>query len=119
MTSDTANVGLDWISDYDAVSIKPRSPYPQTSPAFSGPIADLRLEQIVHEPTREGDTLDLVLTNRPDLVARVETVPRMSEHEILYFEFLTCLPRKTSNVRPIPLYNKANWDVIREDMSVP
>ena len=81
-------------------------------------VADLGLEQIVHEPTHEGSTFDLVLTKRPDLVPRVETVPRMSDHEIVYFECITCSPKKINNPRPIPLYDKANWSAIREDMSV-
>lgn len=57
-------------------------------------VADLGLEQIVHEITHEGSIFDLVLTNRPDLVPRVETVPRMSDHEIVYFECITCSPKK-------------------------
>ena len=67
-----------------------------------------------NQPVREI----LVLTNRPDLVPRAETVPHMSDHEIVYFEFIMCLPKKINNPRPIPLYDKANWSAIREDMSV-
>ena len=66
--------GPDWISDSDAVSIKPLSPYPRLSQRFLDLTADIGLEQVVHEATREGNTFDLVLTNRPDLVPRVETV---------------------------------------------
>ena len=36
----------------------------------------------------------------------------------MYFEFITCLPKKINNHRPIPLYNKANWSAIQEVMSV-
>ena len=110
--------GPDWISDSDAVSIKPLSPYPRLSQRFLDLTADIGLEQVVHEATREGNTFDLVLTNRPDLVPRVETVPRTSDHEIVYFEFLTCLPKKINNPRPISLCNKANWDAMREDKSI-
>lgn len=100
------------------MSIKARSPYTRLHQGFVDLVADLGLEQVVHEPTHEGSTFDLVLTNRPDLVPRVETVPRMSDHEIVYFECITCSPKKINNPRPIPLYDKANWSAIREDMSV-
>ena len=43
-------------------------------------IRDYGLEQMVTEPTRLNNTLDLILTNTPGLVLRVETVMGVSDN---------------------------------------
>lgn len=77
--------------------------------------ADLGLEPVVHKPTHEGNTCTDKLTRS---CPRVETVPHTSDHEIVYFKFIMCLPKKMNNPRSIPLYDKANRSAIQEDMSV-
>ena len=41
------------------------------------------LEEMVLESTRENNTLDLILTNAPQLIPRIEIVPGLSDHDIL------------------------------------
>ena len=72
---------------------------------------------MVQEPTRQGSVQDLVLTNVPDLIPRVEIVPGLSDHGFVYFVCTTRLSRMTYTARPIPLCDKANWDSMRAEMS--
>ena len=39
---------------------------------------DLGLEQMVHEPTHNGNVLNLALTSAPDLIPKVDIVPGLS-----------------------------------------
>ena len=49
--------------------------------SFLQMIAKSGLEQIVEFPTRNNNTLDIVLTNRPSLVNRCEGAPGLSDHD--------------------------------------
>ena len=42
------------------------------------------LVQIVNEPTRMDNTLDLILTNNDTLVNRVEIIPGISDHDAVF-----------------------------------
>lgn len=54
---------------------------------FSEILENNGLVQIVEEPTRKHNTLDLVITNRPSKVLRVEFQPGISDHDIVFTEF--------------------------------
>ena len=47
----------------------------------------------------------------------MEIVPRVSDHEIVYFEFLTKVTRKTNVPRPIPLFDTADWEILKDDIN--
>ena len=36
---------------------------------------DYGLEQLVHQPTRQGNILDILLTSDPDMITNVDTAP--------------------------------------------
>ena len=74
---------------------------------------DNSLEQLVKDPTRGVNTLDLLLTNCPDLVPRVEVVPGLSDHCIPYRKISTSFWKKKRTRHRIPLYTKADWDGLR------
>ena len=95
------------------MTLKPRSPPPRMHHDFLSMVCDNGLEQLVKEPTREDNTLDLFQTNCPQLVPRVEVVPGISDHSIPYCEISTSARRKKQTQRQIPLYNKADWDSLR------
>ncbi|XP_078597679.1 uncharacterized protein LOC144873858 [Branchiostoma floridae x Branchiostoma japonicum] len=81
---------------------------------------DNGFEQLVNQPTRECNTLDLFLTNCPDLIPRVEIIPGLSDHNIPYCEINTSFRGKCQTQRQIPLYARADWDSLRaaaEDLS--
>ena len=95
------------------MTLNPRTPSPRLHHDILSMVCDNGLEQLVKEPTREENTLDLFLTNFPLLVPRVEVVPGISDHSIPYCEISTSARRKKQTQRQIPLYNKADWDSLR------
>ncbi|KAI8494635.1 hypothetical protein Bbelb_278610 [Branchiostoma belcheri] len=103
--------GWDWSS----TTLKPSTPYPGLHQDFLDILQDNGLEQLVKEPTREDNTLDLLVTNNPNLVPRVEIVPGLSDHNIPYCEINTSNRRKKQTQRTIPLFAKADWDSLRSE----
>ena len=99
--------------DWNTMTLKPRTPSPRMHHDFLSMVYDNGLEQLVKEPIREENTLDLFLTNCPQLVPRVEVVPGISDHSIPYCEISTSARRKKQTQRQIPLYSKADWDSLR------
>lgn len=81
---------------------------------------DVGMEQMVLEPTRRTDhvenTLDLVITNTPQLIPRVEVVPGLSDHDVVYFEYKARVIPKNTRKKPFPIYGKADWDAMKRDM---
>ena len=100
--------------DWSLMSTKEKCPYPQFHHKFMDIISDNGLEQVVKETTRGNNTLDLILTNCPDLVPRVEVIPGLSDHDIPYCEFSMSTAKRSQPQRQIPLYAKADWASLRE-----
>ena len=58
-----------------------------------------------------------MITNYPNQVPRIEVLPGISDHDIVFFEF-NITPAKIKQIpRNIPLYNKANWDNIKIEIN--
>jgi hypothetical protein len=74
------------------------------------------LTQLVEEPTRQQNTLDLILTNHHGKVIRTDTIPGISDHDIVYTEFDLRPVKLQQKPRTIPLYNKANWYGMKIDL---
>jgi hypothetical protein len=78
-------------------------------------IADNDLTQHQMEPTRLGRTLDLFLTNCPNIVQNMHTLPGISDHDIPVADcninpsYNKKQPRKLFNFR------KANWEKMRQE----
>ena len=70
------------------------------------------------EPTWKTNILDLLLTNRPDQVLRVHILPGISDHDIVFVEMDFRPEKHIQKPRQIPLYKKANWEKIKEDMKI-
>ena len=102
--------------DWSSMTIKDNPRYKQSHIDFIELLADLSVQQMVLEPTRLTNTLDLVLTNAPDLVPRVEVIPGLSDHNIVFFEFSVKADRKKNALRQIFLYKKADWEAIKSEM---
>ena len=68
------------------------------------------LEQLVVEPTRENNTLDLVITNNTRLVDKIEVIPGLSDHDIVRVQININPVRTKQQPTQIPLYKKAKWD---------
>ncbi|CAH1245879.1 Hypp7594 [Branchiostoma lanceolatum] len=87
-----------------------------TSSSSTSFLYDTGLDQNMKEPTRGENTLDLVLTNSPSLIPRVEVIPGISDHSIVYFEFKTRPDVLQNANRPILLYRRADWEAMKQDM---
>lgn len=79
---------------------------------------DFSLEQVVKKPTRGEKTLDIILTNTPDIVNKVETMPPIgnADHDIVYAECSVSLKIKKKPPRKVYKFNKANWETIKNDI---
>ena len=81
---------------------------------------DFFLDQVVRSPTRTtedtANILDLFFTNNSTLVNRVELLPGISDHDIVFVEtslspiLKQCLPRKAH------LYHKADFESFKQDL---
>ena len=96
--------GIDWHTD----SIK----FKCQSRALHGQLLDIAnsnsLNQVVTKSTRGENTLDLFFTNNDSLVNRVETLPGMSDHDIVLVESEITPTRAPQPERKFLLYNKCN-----------
>jgi hypothetical protein len=77
--------------------------------------ANESLSQIQEEPTRENSILDLYFTNRPGLVKHTQTIPGISDHDIVVVD--TDFKAKIQKTKPRKVYNfnKADWEKTRSE----
>ena len=106
--------GFEWETE----TLKPKATAVGQHREFLELIRDHGLEQMVTEPTRLNNTLDLILTNTPGLVPRVETVMGVSDHEIVYCKYNIAVEKTKQRPRWINLYNKPDWDGMKEAMRI-
>ena len=106
----------DW--DWEKMTLKEGAKFPALHTRLIDLLHDLGMEQVVRQPTRFGpdNVLDLVITNTPQLIPRVEIMPGISDHETVYFEYKSKVVPKNNRTEPFPIYGKANWDEMREDL---
>lgn len=74
------------------------------------------LTQMVTFPTRESNTLDIFLTNRPSLISDCSPLPGVSDHETVLVSSSLRARRRKPPKRNIRLWGKANLAGLREDL---
>ena len=104
----------DW--DWTTNALKPQPSYPRLHKDFLDLLQDNSLEQLVTEPTRGDNTLDLVITNTPYLIPRIHTIPGLSDHEAVFFEFKCRVMRNIKKPHKVLIYSRANLDEIKKDL---
>lgn len=72
--------GWDWRS----TTLKSNATYPNLHQQFLDIINNNGFAQIVEDSTRLDNTLDLILTNSPSKVRQTDTLPGISDHDIVY-----------------------------------
>ena len=102
--------------DWETLSVFPGKPNQKQHQQFLDIINDNSLTQVVNKTTRKDKTLDLILTNYPATVNKVETLPPIADHDIVYIECITSLRRCQPKPRKIFKYSKANWEKINKDL---
>ena len=73
---------------------------------------DFGLVQMVNEPTRCGNVLDLFLTSNHTLVQKVEIVPGIADHDIMIAD-VNVKPQITQQKpRTVRLHRKADLNTV-------
>jgi hypothetical protein len=65
---------------------------------------DNGMAQLVKQPTRGSNTLDIVVTNHPDSFRRVEALTVLSDHDIVFIEVNINPKKSIQKPRNIPAF---------------
>ena len=76
---------------------------------------DHGLEQMVHFPTREKNTLDLILTTLPGQFQDVHSPDKLSDHDIVSGTLKIFIPPIKKPQRKVYLYQKGDYESMRKD----
>ena len=103
--------------DWKQMRLKPNPSYAQLHEDFINMLSDFGLVQLVEEPTREANTLDLIISNCPQLFPRVKVLPGLSDHDAVFCEIKVHTQMRKQTPRQILLYAKADWEGLRATMT--
>ena len=90
--------------------------YPGLHQRFGELLNERGLEQMVEEPTRGEATLDLMVTNNPTRISKVQVIPGISDHDCVLIDLDQRVIRHKQTPRQIPLYKKAQWEELEQHM---
>lgn len=79
---------------------------------------DFNFSQLITEPTRSANTLDLVLTTTPDLVHELSFLPGLSDHCFIHFVLKEKVTRPLTKPKQIRDYSKGNFAAINEELAI-
>ena len=79
---------------------------------------DHGFEQMVHFPTREKNTLDLILTTLPGQFQDVHAPDKLSDHDIVSRILKIFIPPIKKPRRKVYLYQKGDYESMRKDTLV-
>ena len=83
-------------------------------------IDDYGLEQLVHQPTRQGNIQDIILTSDSDMITNVDTAPGISDHEVILFDITiqsSTIPDKML-IQCTYIYHRGGLNSVKQDMCV-
>ena len=83
--------------------------HPSLHHDFGALLDDHGFTQLVDEPTRGKNVLDLVLSNNPTVVTDVAIIPGVSDHDCPLVTIDMKPTRRRQHRRKILLYSKADW----------
>ncbi|CAC5423966.1 unnamed protein product [Mytilus coruscus] len=113
MLSGDFNLGnIDWSNS----SVIPSKPDPSLHQHLLDILQDHNLTQVVDKPTRNDRTLDLLCMSNPSLVNRVETLPPLGDHDIIFSEINLSLSKVKQSPHKVFIYKKADWEKIGKDL---
>ena len=86
--------------------------------SFVDVLNDNNLAQMVTEPTRGENTLDLFITNNESRILKLKTIPGISDHDgIVYVEADISPITFNQKPRKLHLYKRADWDGLHAHMA--
>ena len=74
--------GIDWATS----TLKPDCRHRKLHQDLIDNLSDLGLQQMVEEPTRDLNTLDLFITNKRDNINKIQVIPGISDHDAVMVE---------------------------------
>jgi len=77
---------------------------------------DHGLEQVIHQPTFDSNTLDLIFTNRPAFINRTEVLPGICRHHIALCEMSTAPNKVKPKARKIQIHKRADTASIKTEL---
>ena len=105
--------GIDWTDR----TIKSECRHVTRHSEFLDTLDATPLEQIIQEPTREGNTLDLFLTSNKTLINRASVLPGISDHDAVFVESNITPKKLRQQRRQIPLWRKTDWTKLQDHIS--
>ena len=76
---------------------------------------DHGLEQLIHFPTQEKNTLDLLLTSVPGQFQDIHSPDKLSDHDIVAGTLKVVIPSIKKPRRKVYLYQKGDYESMRKD----
>ena len=108
--------GVDWPS----MTCKHQAATPALCKCLIDIAQDNALDQIVDEPTRGDNTLDLVFTNNSTLINNAQSMPPLSpqaDHNTVFID-MNIKPKVCRQPpRKVYKFNKADWETIKEEVT--
>ena len=80
---------------------------------FLNTIEDYNFTQVVSEPTRQENILDLFLTTNPTLISNIHCSPGLGDHDIVCAEASLKPTQQKQKPRKVLLLNKADWPTLK------
>ena len=101
---------------WETLEIKGNRYLREINQKFTDTFNDTGLVQTVQAPTRGENTLDIFLTNCPDLIQSSTIVAGLGDHDAVHIASSLYLPRRKPVKRKIRLWKKADIDGLKRDM---
>ena len=96
--------------------LKPECPQSLVYDSFINILNDYNFTQVVTEPTRQENILDLFLTTNPTLISDVKCCPGLGDHEIVSAEALLKPTQHKQKPRKALVFRKADWPKLKSKM---
>ena len=88
---------------------------PSEGEKFIEILNDHHLEKLVHFPTREKNTLDLIITSLPTQFLDIQSPDRLSDHDIVSGTLKIVIPPIKKPRRKVYRYQKGDYESMRSD----
>ena len=98
--------------------MKPDCSHKQVYDFFLSTIADYNFTQVVTEPTRKDNVLDLFLTTNPTLINKVNCSPGLGDHDVVSAEALLKPTLHKQKPRKVFIFSKADWPTLKAKMKL-
>ena len=102
--------------NWQTSSLKPNSQHTGMREQLIDMVNDHGLTKMVDKPTRTtstmSNTLDIFLTNTPDMVNRCEIIPGISDHDIPLLDVSSQVVLNKKSPHKVSQYHKADFDAI-------